>query len=269
MGTDLLRKICGPRLLPETTARVHLVIECLEVGTLLFVAAVGSDEEAVLDVGGNNEVHAMPRNTPHFLPVALALLTLADFGRGQVCALGVRPTTYKTNFDQTPNVRATDITKRIADGFTAVCAPKCPTVAIFSNTTARNALVFASPSSMKIVYSPTFFSAVSAQYGDDGLIGLVAHEYGHIIDSVAIGSWMNVAWTPELRADAWAGCALAKLKFKSLGLERALTAIARHPAEAKSAWASHISPLRTGYSQCGGSTRDFDSSAATLGSSAK
>ncbi len=211
----------------------------------------------------------MPRNTPRFLPVALALSALAHSSFGQVCALGVRPTAYRSSFDQAPNTRATDITQRVADGFKAVCAPKCPTVAIFSNTTARNALVFASPGAMKIVYSPTFFSTVDARYGDDGFIGLVAHEYGHIIDSVAIGSWMNLAWTPELRADAWAGCALAKIKLKSPGLEKALSAMRPYPAEAKTVWASRIPPLRAGYGQCSGSTRDFDRSAATLESDAK
>ena len=211
----------------------------------------------------------MPRNTPRFLLFALALLALAQSARAQVCTLGARPTAYKSNLDQTGNTTATEIMQRIGAGFTAVCAPKCPTVAIFSNPTARNALVFASPSSMKIVYSPTFFTAVTGQYGDDGLIGVVAHQYGHVIDSVAMGSWMNVAWTTELRADAWAGCALAKIKLKSRSLEQALIAMRRYPAEAKTAWASRVPPLRAGYSQCGGATRDFDSGAATLESAAK
>src|SRR5262245_28511961 len=119
----------------------------------------------------------MPRNMRRFLLLALALSALAHSGRGQVCALGVRPTTYKSNFDQTPNTRATEITQRIAEVFAAVCAPKCPTIPIFTNPTAGNALMLASPTSMKFVSSPTFFTAVSARYGDDGVFGLVAHEY--------------------------------------------------------------------------------------------
>ena len=51
-------------------------------------------------------------------------------------------------------------TQRIGEAFTSVCAPKCPTVEVFRNSTAPNALTFASPGQMKIVYSPPFFTTV-------------------------------------------------------------------------------------------------------------
>jgi hypothetical protein len=101
-------------------------------------------------------------------------------------------------------------------------------------------------------------TTVNERYGEDALIGIIAHEYGHVIDAVSIGSWMNTNWTPELRADAWAGCALAKLKLTPASLERALTAISRYPPVSQPGWNPRVLPLRTGYSRCGGEASDFD-----------
>ena len=156
------------------------------------------------------------------------------------------------------------IVQEIGDAFTPVCAPKCPTATVFRNSTAPNALTFVSLGSMKIVYSPTFFVTISKRYGSDGLVGIIAHEYGHIIDAVSLGTWMNTNWTPELRADAWAGCAFAMLKLNSRSLEQALTVILRYPAASQPNWTVRVPPLRTGYRRCGGTRSDFDKSAATL-----
>ena len=40
---------------------------------------------------------------------------------------------------------------------------------------------------------------------------------------------MKSDWTPELRADAWAGCALAKSDLSSNDLAEALTAVSKYP----------------------------------------
>jgi hypothetical protein len=166
--------------------------------------------------------------------------------------------------DQTPSASEVEIAQKIGAAFTPVCAPKCPTVTVLRNSTAPNALTFVASDSMKIVYSPAFFTAITSRYGDDGIVGILAHEYGHLIDAVTVGSWMSISWTPELRADAWAGCALGKLKLNSHRLEQALTAISQYPSASRRKWDLRILPLRTGYSHCGGPVSDFDKSSATI-----
>src|SRR5215208_7908396 len=126
-------------------------------------------------------------------------------GYAQVCVLGPRPSAYKATSDQSATAGAIDVTRRIGEAFASVCTPRCPKVGIYNNPTARSAMVFASPPTARIVYAPSFWTAVATRYGENALLGAIAHQYGHIIDSVALGTWMNVNWSPELRADAWAG----------------------------------------------------------------
>ena len=71
----------------------------------------------------------------------------------------------------------------------------------------------------KIVYAPQFFAAVYDNYGDGAIIAIIAHEYGHALDESSPGAWMKSDWTPELRADAWAGCALAKSDLSANDLD--------------------------------------------------
>lgn len=208
----------------------------------------------------------MSRNSPRFLLIALAMSALPAYG--QVCILGPRPSAYRANLDQSATASATEITIRVGEAFRTTCTPKCPTVGLFSNSTARYAMVFTSPGAVKIVYAPTFWTAVSTRYGDDGLIGLTAHEYGHVIDSVSIGTWMLVDWSPELRADAWAGCSLANLKLNSRSLEQALAAMARYASTSQPNWSTRVTALRAGYARCG-AAGDFDKSAATVRSTTK
>ena len=203
----------------------------------------------------------MSRKSPRFLLIALAVAALPVYG--QVCILGSRPSAYRPNLDQNATASAAEMTRRIGEAFKATCAPKCPTVGVFSNATARDAMVFTSQGGTKIVYAPTFWTAASTRYGDDALIGLIAHEYGHVIDSVSVGTWMMVAWSPESRADAWAGCALANLKLNQRSLGAALTGMARYPSKLAPDWNARLGPLRAGYGRCG-AVRDFDKGAATV-----
>jgi hypothetical protein len=166
--------------------------------------------------------------------------------------------------DQDADASAADITRKVGEAFTPVCTPKCPTVAVFRNSTAPNASTFVAAGSMKIVYSPAFFTTLNNRYGNDGVIGIIAHEYGHVIDAVNVGSWMLNTWTPELRADAWAGCALAGLKVNSRSLEQALAAMSRYPPTSQPRWTERVPPLRTGYRRCGGSASDFDKGESTI-----
>jgi hypothetical protein len=92
---------------------------------------------------------------------------------------------------------------------------------------------------------------------------VMTHEYGHAIDSVAAGTWMMLEWSPELRADAWAGCALANLKLNPRSLGAVLTGMSLYPSKQAPVWNVRPGPLRAGYGRCG-AVGDFDKGAATV-----
>jgi hypothetical protein len=81
---------------------------------------------------------------------------------------------------------------------------------MFRNATASNLMLIGSGGQMKLVYKPAFFTSVYETYGDGGILSLIAHEVGHAIDAAAPANWMKTNWSLELRADAWAGCAMAR-----------------------------------------------------------
>lgn len=189
---------------------------------------------------------------------------LPNAAEGQVCALGQGGAQYKRTLDQNAGQNVVVLIQSVGAAFSDVCAPKCPAVTVFANSTAPNALTFTAAGQTRIVYAPSFFRLLSERYGEGAPVGIAAHQYGHIIDAVSLGSWMNTDWTPELRADAWAGCALAKLKVSGLRLRQGLTAMARYPSTAHIIWASRLPALRTGYNRCGGQVSEFDTAAANL-----
>jgi len=139
------------------------------------------------------------------------------------------------------------------------CSPKCPQIAIYRNATAPNAMLVVSADQAKFVYAPQFFTAVYDKYGDGAIIAIIAHEYGHALNEVYPASWMNSSWTPELRADAWAGCALAKSDLSSNELAEALAAVSKYPPSTgvPSAWTARLAALRLGYIHCGGDASKF------------
>ena len=118
---------------------------------------------------------------------------------------------------------------RMNAALSPTCTPQCPQIAIFRNTTAANAMLVVTADQAKFVYAPQFFPAVYDKYGDGAIIAMIAHEYGHALDEVHPASWMKSEGTPELRADAWAGCALAKSDLSSNDLAEALTAVSKYP----------------------------------------
>ena len=142
------------------------------------------------------------------------------------------------------------------------CLPKCPQIAIYRNTTAPNAMLVVTADQAKFVYAPQFFTAVYDKYGDGAIIAIIAHEYGHALAETLPAPWMNNNWTPELRADAWAGCALAKSDLSSNDLAEALTAMSKYPPVAHAgtspSWVQRLPALRVGYVHCGGDSAKFD-----------
>ena len=101
----------------------------------------------------------------------------------------------------------------------------------------------------KIVYKPEFFTAVYEKSGDSGILAVLAHEVGHAIDDAAPAAWMKTNWTPELRADAWTGCALAKMNLSASQLRASLTTLSsgglseRERAQPPVVWTKHSPTL--------------------------
>ena len=177
-----------------------------------------------------------------------------------VCMLGsvnANPP-YNAYSDQRPTGDAMQLAGQVNAGLVSACRPNCPTVAMFRNATATNAMMIAAGGQAKIVYKPEFFTVVYETYGDAGILAILAHEVGHAIDRSAPASWMKSGWTPELRADAWAGCALARIDLSLNALRSALIAVSKYPSPSHPSWTLRVPALRLGYTHCGGDGAKFD-----------
>jgi hypothetical protein len=183
-----------------------------------------------------------------------------------ICALGAGASSYDAGQDQRPSPDAMQLAGRVNAALASTCSPKCPEIAVLRNTTAANAMLIVTSEQAKIVYAPQFFTALHDKFGDGAIIAIVAHLYGHALDEIYPAAWMKKGWTPELRADAWAGCALAKNDLSSNGLAEALTAVQKYPPStgAHAGWPLRLPALRLGYIHCGGDASKFDSSGGTI-----
>src|SRR5215470_9765495 len=128
-----------------------------------------------------------------------------------ICSLGPKISSYNAYSDQRPSSDAMQLATPVNAAMAAVCRPNCPRISLFRNPTASNAMLIGSSGQSKIVYNPEFFNRLYEEYGDAGIETILAHELGHAIDATTPVPWVKRDWTPELRADAWTGCALAKL----------------------------------------------------------
>jgi hypothetical protein len=168
-----------------------------------------------------------------------------------VCALGPDAASYNATADQRPASDAMDMARRLNAALAPICAPMCPQIAVFRNSTAANAMLIVNPDQAKFVYAPKFFQTVYDRYGDGALIAIIAHEFGHALDEIYPARFAN-AGAPELRADAWAGCTLARAGLNPPSLADALTAMSKYPSPAHPGWPLRLTALRLGYSKCGG-----------------
>jgi hypothetical protein len=175
-----------------------------------------------------------------------------------ICALGPGASSYNAYSDQRPTTDAMQLAGRVNAILTPLCSPKCPVISVFRNATASNAMLVVTASEAKIVYAPKFFTELYDSYGDGAIIAVIAHELGHALDETAPGKWMKSLATPELRADAWAGCALARSGLTIRALTEAVTALSKYPSAAHSSWGLRLTALRLGFSQCGGNPSNFD-----------
>ncbi len=151
----------------------------------------------------------------------LALLLPFNAKAEIVCALGSGSAAYKIAEDQRPTGDAMEMARRLNTAMLPICSPKCPQIAIFRNSTAANAMLVVTPDQAKFVYAPQFFQSLYDNYGDGAIIAIIAHEFGHALDEINPDKFGR-GGTPELRADAWAGCTVAKLDLSSNGLAETL-----------------------------------------------
>lgn len=205
----------------------------------------------------------MPRNHPCLALVSAVLLPFTAAGE-VVCALG-SASSYNAYRDERPSRDAMQLAGQVNLALTPICRPRCPEIALFRNATAPNVMLIAGDGQAKIVYAPQFFTTVFDAYGDAAIVALIAHELGHAVDETAPASWIKRSWSPELRADAWAACALAKVRPTPSGLREALAAIAKYPPAAHPGWNARLPALRVGFTECGGDGSQFDRAAAGKG----
>ncbi len=189
--------------------------------------------------------------------LAASLLLPVAAAAGVLCALGSGASSYKPELDQRPSSDTVQLVGRVNAAVKTICGDHCPEIALFRNSTAPNLMLVADPSQGKLVYSPQFFAAVFDSFGDNGITAVIAHEVGHALDDSFGAAWVKKSWTPELRADAWAGCVLAKMNLAGGGVSTSLTALSKYPSPAHPAWAQRLPVIRTGYAQCGGDLSKF------------
>jgi hypothetical protein len=191
------------------------------------------------------------------LAVILVLAPLAAFGQ-VMCALSASAPAYDSTKDERPSRDTLELAGQVNAALAPQCRPNCPQIAIFRNETAANVMMIAVSDTAKLVYAPKFFTMVYNTWGDGAIVALLAHAMGHAIDANAPAAWMNGISAPELRADAWAGCALAGNPLTSKALGEALTAVMKFPSKAHPGWAQRTPAVRLGYTQCGGDGAEFD-----------
>jgi hypothetical protein len=175
-----------------------------------------------------------------------------------ICTLGPDSASYNAYLDQRPTGDAMELAGKVNAALVSMCRPNCPTLAMFRNSTAPNAMLITDAGRAKILYKPEFFTSVYETYGDGGILAILAHEVGHVIDAAARVFWIKSGWSPELRADAWAGCAFAKMSLSANALKAGLTTLSKYPSPSHPNWTMRLPVLRLGYTQCGGDGASFD-----------
>jgi hypothetical protein len=176
-----------------------------------------------------------------------------------ICSIGPPASAYRPADDQSPTPDAVDLARQMNQALAPGCTPNCPRIALLRNTSAGGLLLIdaGKPGQWKLVYSPTFFSQVDESYGDAAVVAMLSHAFGHTLDSTMSSAWPK-DFTPELRADAWSGCALAQNSYDPDDVKSALTALAKFPPQSSPAWSSRVPALRLGYVKCAGDAAAFD-----------
>lgn len=180
------------------------------------------------------------------------LIVLLMAGTEIVCRLGLATPAYNAYSDERSSGDALELAGKVNAALVSACRPNCPRISMFRNPTASNLMLIRAADQTKLAYKPEFFTSVYETYGDAGIVALIAHEVGHAIDAAAPAAWMKSNWSAELRADAWAGCAMAKMDLSKRSLQAAFTTLSKYPSPAQPDWSVRQPVLELGYKQCGG-----------------
>ena len=175
-----------------------------------------------------------------------------------VCTLGSGGASYKVSSDQSPSPDAMQLIVRTNTAVKTICVSNCPEVVVFRNTTASNLMLIADAGRAKLVYAPQTLASIHDRHGDAGIVALVAHALGHALDDGIGAAWIDKNWTAEVRADAWAGCTLAKSNLGPAETPAALAALSEYPSPAHPKWSVRLQAIRAGYTHCGGAGSKLD-----------
>jgi hypothetical protein len=179
-------------------------------------------------------------------------------GAQVICALGPGAASYKNSEDQRPSADAMQLAGRVNRAVKSICGANCPAVMLLRNATSAHVIFRADAGQAKLVYEPRFFAAVHGDSGDAGVIAVIAHAFGHALDDTMGAAWIQRSWTPELRADAWAGCILAKSDLSESESRAFIATLAKYPSASHPAWTVRLPVLSAGYSGCGGGEVRFN-----------
>jgi len=204
-------------------------------------------------------------------PLAVGAAGSTAATEGLMCALGPTSEGYVPLLDMPASGAAAKDVKRLVS---ALCPKGCGQVGVFRNPTSPNALAVSVGSRMsKIAYRAAFLDGAVHTYGGGAALGIFAHEVGHHVDAnLPAAEWMAAQWGSELRADAWAGCALARAKGgdgKGNDVKAAIRALATYPSSSHPAWSERAVALQKGYRSCGGGAlAELDARAGASGAGA-
>ncbi|HEY7375946.1 MAG TPA: hypothetical protein VIF57_27550 [Polyangia bacterium] len=182
---------------------------------------------------------------------SIAALLPLPAGAQVLCTLGPATPPYEPMADMPASAGAQAELKKVK---ALLCPKGCGKVVLYANATTPNtATISDGAGGSKIAYSPTFAGSVQKSYGPIAMFGIVAHNFGHHMDaSVNRPAWMKESWDGELRADAWAGCAIAKAEMTPSRLQAVLLAMSTYPSAHHPPWSERRPVITEGYTHCGG-----------------
>ena len=188
-----------------------------------------------------------------------AVLTLSPWAQSQTgfsCRLGAGMMTNAVGaqyFDTAPTPDAQDHVYEALELYG--CTPEdCGEPAVFRNVGLGDAArIDLEPGRWTIRYNPVWLNGIVQRIGPNAAFGVFAHEVGHYVDFVwTKEAWFHSSWDRELRADAIAGCIVARRGVPPHEFAALVRAIASAPSLSHPAWPDRLAAIQTGYSECGG-----------------
>jgi len=135
---------------------------------------------------------------------------------------------------------------------------RCGQGEIFENpSVGNNALTFVTglrqgrKTRAMIVYSARFLNILDREFGAGASFGVLAHEVGHhLTASGSLRREFDHPWDEELRADYFAGCALAGAGQSPQDLETAFKALAKVASPTHPASGDRNRKVKEGFNHC-------------------